>query len=474
MTQKRYHIIFFLAAAVALGGCKKYLQIQPQGQLTGAQVFSTESGIQQALNGLYTDMANDNLYGSTLTTTTIELMGQQYNVTATTSDNTFAMFQTYEYTQANAMTVFNSIWTQAYSTILSANEFIQAMDQVSGVISPAEAQQLKGEAIAIRAYLHFDMLRLFGPVFATAASSPAIPYYTVPNGATQPILTGTQALDSVLADLTLAENLLADDPVITGGINFGSDFYNSFRNQRLNYYAVKGLMARAYLYGGNTAAAHDSAAAVIAQASQWFPWQSYAAVTDPNNPDRVFSPEILFGVYNANMYTDYTAYFSPNLLTVNILTAQPNRLTATFENNENDYRYTTTWLNGPNGYRTFFKYADMETATEPWRFFQPLLRKSEMYYIAAETETTQAQAFNDLDSVRYYRGLPALASTAVLATEIQKEYQKEFYGEGQLFFFYKRKNVAAINNATEYSPYFSYTITPTYVVPLPLSETTPR
>jgi hypothetical protein len=60
-----------------------------------------------------------------------------------------------------------------------------------------------------------------------------------------------------------------------------------------------------------------------------------------------------------------------------------------------------------------------------------------MYYIAAEAQTDKTLAFGYLNTVRKNRGLLDLPLTAVIATEIRNEYKREFYGEGQLFFYYK-------------------------------------
>jgi hypothetical protein len=145
------------------------------------------------------------------------------------------------------------------------------------------------------------------------------------------------------------------------------------------------------------------------------------------------------------------------------------RLASTFESNANDYRYAS-WF---SALYSFDKYKDISDDTKPWRFIQPLLRKSELYYIIAETDPNSTVAFAALDSVRYNRGLGVLSTTAVLKTEIQKEYQKESWGEGQLFFYYKRTNATSIPSAT--SPYSNIGMNATkYVIPLPLSETTPR
>jgi hypothetical protein len=479
MARKYNHIIFLYLLGVVLlfSGCKKYLEIQPEDKYTETQIFSNEHAIQEVLNGLYGNLASNSLYGANLTTTTIELLGQRYNVTSGATSGTnvsYPPLQKYTYSDVNVQPIFDDIWTQAYSNIIQTNNFITKLDQASqnGVITSAKASLLKGEAIGIRALLHFDLLRLFGPVYATSSTSAAIPYYTKAEAKTQPILPAKQVLDSVLTDLSRAATLLASDPVINGGIVATPNFYNGYRNQRLNYYAIKALQARAYLYGGNKPAAHDAAKAVLDGGEKWFPWLAYSSiVSEMNNPDRIFSPEVLFGVYNSKMYTNYTAFFSSDLVSADLLTSHPDRLISIFENNANDYRYTTTWLNTSKG-RTFYKYADIVDKTKPWRFIQPLVRKSEMYYILAETETDPAIALNYLNTVRFNRGLTNLTTVPDINTEIQKEYQKEFYGEGQLFFYYKRKAVSNIPSGI--SGYSWATVYPVYVVPLPLSETTTR
>ncbi|MNY63490.1 SusD family protein [compost metagenome] len=92
-----------------------------------------------------------------------------------------------------------------------------------------------------------------------------------------------------------------------------------------------------------------------------------------------------------------------------------------------------------------------------------------MYYIAAESE----QNVSYLNTVRNNRGLLNLAGTANLTTELLKEYQKEFFGEGQLWYYYKRLNSTTIPNPLSASGNVTMNATK-YVVPLPLSELNPR
>ncbi|BAV06949.1 SusD family protein [Filimonas lacunae] len=470
---QKYKLLLWCLLLVGLCSCKKYLSVQPEGSYSEDQVYSNPNAMQQALNGLYISLADSTLYGQFLSNTVIEMMGQRYTPPVTTT-RVVRPFQTYQYTDVNVMKAFDGLWQQAYNTILAANLFItKANNAISNnVVTPQQGQLMIGEATAIRAMLHFDLLRLFGPVYASEPNKQAIPYYTTADGKTQPLLTAAQVMEKVLADYTTAASLLAADPVITQGVVNNSNFYSGLRNQRLNYYAVKGLMARAYLWAGQKTQAHQQAQEVLTQGEKWFPWTKSETIEFlQDNPDRIFSSEVLFSIYNPNMYVGYYAWFSPDLGTDIVLTADGDRLGMLYENMDNDYRYNiNTWRATTLTKKCFFKFADVPDIRQPFRFLQPVLRKTELYYILAETESDAQQALTLLDTVRYHRNLPNLDATANVPNEIQKEYQKEFWGEGQLFFYYKRNNVSDVPGGD--SPWSTYT--PNYVVPLPLSETTPR
>ena len=86
----------------------------------------------------------------------------------------------------------------------------------------------------------------------------------------------------------------------------------------------------------------------------------------------------------------------------------------------------------------------------------PLIRLSEVYYIAAECrmeagpDYDKALALEYLNTVRRHRGiaeaeeLPFNLTDQQVKDEIYKEYRKEFVGEGQIFFYYKRKGMETI------------------------------
>lgn len=467
------HIIIILLSTVLLAGtgCKKYLQVQPTGSYTEDQVFANRTAAQQALNGLYINLAGNDLYGAALTQTYIELIAQRYRALSD-GVNFYEQYQQNNYNASQARASFDKIWKSAYQTILSANIFLAKIDGTvqNKVVTEAQGKLMKGEALAVRALLHFDMMRLFGPVYSVGANQKAIPYYTAADGRSQPIITSAEALAKVIEDLTAAEVLLANDAIIQMGVvrQPQPDFYTASRNQRMNFFAVKALKARVYCWGGKNTEAHDAALAVLTQGEQWFPWLPYTSIINTATPDRLFSTELLFGVYNRNLYKNYLAFFSPALTETRLLAPESTNLRNVFENNENDWRYPTTWRQTNRPYRTFFKYEDIST-NQAWGYLQPMIRKSELYYILAETETDPVKARTYLNTVRNNRGLPNLAANLPLPGEILKEYRKEFYGEGQLFFYYKRTNTPSIPDAMTNAPR-----TPVYVVPLPQSETIPR
>lgn len=468
----KFNIKFIVLATAIIyvhSGCKKYLDIQPEDQYTEEQVFSSENSAQQALNGIYMNLAGNRLYGANLSNTLIELLGQRYTADPASVNEYIVKLN---YVNPSVSPLFDALWKEAYTTILKTNKFISSSQQAmgNGVLSQRQTAIVSGEAIAIRAMLHFDILRLFGPVPNTAGMGlESIPYYKEANGRVQPLLKTSVALDTIIADLRDAAELLKQDAVIVNGVDTASkEFYTGDRQFRFNYYGVKTLLARVYLYANKKTEAYNTAKEILNDVDAKFPWMPYAQIlTAGNNPDRIFSPEVITGIENRNMYTTFNLYFAPTVIT-GLLVPLDGRLNSTFENNINDYRFTSTWLMGPRNFRTFYKFADVADQRKHWRFMQPLLRKTELYYILAETETDLTKALGYLNTVRFNRGLPNLTSTSTLTTQIGNEYMKEFFGEGQLFFYYKRKASAIIpSGLSNTSSIFS----PNFRVPLPESET---
>jgi len=474
---KKY-FYYILYCSIGLSSCKKFLDVQPEDRFLSEQVFSNEASVNSALNGIYLNMAKPDLYGGRLSMRDLELMAQYYN----SASINYRSFTSYSYSDPDMQTVFSNVWQSAYRVILNTNSFITQLGKTQGVMDNTRKDILTGEAYAIRAYLHFDLLRLFGPVYSSDCLNKAIPYLSAPTDQIQPILPANMLIDSVLKDLNRAAVLLQNDPVRTQGlvVQIGSDPLSDFyrmRNRRFNYYAVMAIKARVLLYRGNKPGALTVARAVINEGGKYFPW-SPEAVSQPNiaNPDRNFSSEVLLGFYNPDMYNQQRDFFAAPLQNGVILAPITERLEEIYERLSNDYRYRVNWRDGGSAgktYKTFVKYEDVVDPAMPFRNFQSLLRLSELYYIVAECELNKTLALSALNTVRTNRGLPNLGSTADVMTELYKEYRKEFWGEGQTFFFFKRMARTSIPSGNTNGINISMDAAK-YVVPLPLIETQNR
>lgn len=472
---KTLTIILSLACCLLLiMGCSKYLDVKPDDRFLSEQVFSSKVTAQNALNGIYLNMAKPAMYGASLTSTTVDVLAQYYQVV---NGSPFYSLSTYNYQEAGAQTLVSNLWTPSYSAVLNINLFLENMKASSTLFPASENDILLGEAYGLRAFISFDMLRLFGPVYAANPTGAAIPYPTVSATRLNPILPAKAVLDSVINDLTKAQNLLKADPIRTEGVKaISNDAGNNFfrlRNRRMNYFAVRALMARVLLYKGDQPGALAAATEVITEASKWFPWTApSASLAGALNPDRIFSSELIFGMENMAMYDVQANNFSASL-TTNILIPAAARLNQVYENFLNDYRFRSSWAVDRNTSRvdkTFFKYADITDKTLTYRTLQPLIRISELYYIAAECEPDEAKAQSYFNTVLYNRGIPDISFNGNRRSFITKEYEKEFWGEGQLFFYYKRLNLATIPNGANGTAQLSMTALK-YTVPLPLSET---
>lgn len=78
----------------------------------------------------------------------------------------------------------------------------------------------------------------------------------------------------ILRDLNEAAELLKDDPVRTDGVQTDdaeenpNPVYLRYRQYRLNYYAVQGLLARLYMWMGNKTDAYNCVTTLLAEVEE--------------------------------------------------------------------------------------------------------------------------------------------------------------------------------------------------------------
>lgn len=471
-----------LACSTMMVSCDSWLEVKPYDKISEGELQKSEEGYQKMLNGIYIDLNSDALYGQSLSVEMIEVMGGAY---AIGTDNSvwgnYKDLSNYQYGTEYWRNRLDQTWNKAYALILNCNKILENIDQNQDLFTGGNYYAVKGEALALRAMLHFDMLRLFGPVYAKDSDKKAIPYYNKQTNSPEPILTAKEVAEKVVADLEEARILLANDPVKTegtlmSGSQDGTSNFMRYRALRLNYYAVEALLARVNLYMGNKTEAFKYATDVIKTADQGiFPFVDKSLVIgSPADPDRIFSSEVLFALTNTSRSKIHKNFYDPSRLPNYVLRMDDNLMSnivyggaATTGGYQDDYRYRANWIaTGSNRY--FYKYSDMVANGSIQNTMIPMIRLGEMFLIAAESQSDNlANGVQYVNALRRNRGV---ANLQTLTPDLLKyEYIRELYGEGQLFYLYKRLNsdIITSSNANK-NPKASDLI---FVVPLPDSET---
>lgn len=482
---KKIIYTMIIACTTLFASCDSWLEVKPYDQIAEGELQKSEEGYQKMLNGIYIDLNSDALYGQTLSVEMIEVMGGAYTIGTDNSVwGNYKDLSSYQYNTEYWRNRLDQTWNKAYALILNCNKILETIDGNKNLFTDGNYYIIKGEALALRAMLHFDMLRLFGPVYSKDSDKKAIPYYTKQSNSPEPILTAQEVMEKITADYEDALNYLANDPVKTEGTMMsstedGSSNFLRYRALRLNYYAVEALMARAYLYMGNKTEAFKYATDVIKTADQnIFPFvDKNLVIGSPADPDRIFSSEVLFALTNTNRGTIHKNFFDPSRLPNYVFRMDDSMMSnlvyggaATTGGYQDDYRYRACWMaTGSNRY--FYKYSDMVANGSIQNTMIPMVRLGEMFLIAAESQSGDLKAgVQYVNALRRNRGVANL--TTLTPDLLKYEYIRELYGEGQLFFLYKRLNSDIITSATSSkNPKASDLI---FVVPLPDTETENR
>ena len=126
------------------------------------------------------------------------------------------------------------------------------------------------------------------------------------------------------------------------------------------------------------------------------------------------------------------------------------------------------WTDSPDdGYLSFLKYCESSKETIKAANKIPLIRLSEMYLILMELKP-----LDEAVSYFYYYRVSRLMNSVLdnnfededtRMLRIEKEYRKEFFGEGQMFYFYKRLNYPAFSWPSD----FVLSSTELYTIPKP-------
>ena len=490
-----------ISGALVFTGCKKWLDVKPEGVTTKDEMFNTQKGFRDALTGTYLDLKSSDAYGGNMQWGAIEFMARNWDVSNTAFTALTALTNA-NYLDAGARSTLDAMYAKEYKIVADANSILEKIDGKKSIFQDDNYALIKGEALTLRAFAHFDILRLFGPMPDKATADPILPYVQAVSKDIVSLSSYDDFAKQLLADLDQAELLLKPvDPITLYSLKELSptkfdvavvpvvaDNYYMYRQIRMNYYAVLALKARVYNWlvprgDVNRMNAVKYAQLVIDGKDRLGnPTFRLGELSDQQKGDYSLTPEHIAAVNYVNLYLAVDANFGEGgslaRYDVNVQDGYYylNNLFPVAERTA-DARWVGMWSYkttvGLGSYVKYKKYIQKDPGLDPNNQV-PLLRLSEMYLILTECAQTKADAesvyrfYCNKKGIPFATGFNAADWVTDRRNKMLREYVREFYAEGQTFFTYKRYNVTTL--PTSWISAFFQGSTARYVVPKPDRE----
>ncbi|WP_292265404.1 RagB/SusD family nutrient uptake outer membrane protein [Butyricimonas sp.] len=434
-------IVFFMFSS-----CADWVDVEPRSEVRDKKLFEDETGFRNALLGVYNLLGDENLYGDKFTLSFLDVLAQYFDITE--AQHSFFYVSKYDFSNTTARGYIEGAWKAAYTAIANINNLLANIDDVDADFfrDKRTYNLIKGEALALRAHVHFDILRLVAPPCKNSADAKAIPYVDKFQRTPFKQLTVAGVLKHCLEDLNAALSLLHESDPISPVFEVYSDgewgrglpedatldngfFY--YRDARMNYLATLTLKGRVCLYMEDYEAAAKATEEVLTS-------------------ERVdLGSAAIFTLYKSNMTRIANTYFSGGMTGNTYLVQTQEKVQVDYEIStygSTDLRMLNYFKNSTSAgasYRTVAKYSVDNQFVMPGF---PIISGSEAAYIYAEASLKlgfKEKAVKVLNDVREKFGLgnsplDVDLSEAQVLSEIVKEYRKRFPGEGQTFFCYKR------------------------------------
>lgn len=427
---KIYSFIIVIFISLLSSSCSNWLDVQPLGDIDANDQIKSGEGFMEILDGAYIGIAKGDLYGKELTYGYLDELA--------TNHYTTEIDKLYNYTDQSKYGRSDKVFLKAYEVIANLNFLLDNIDEKKDLFNEADFLGIKAEAKAIRAFVHFDLLRAFAANYEDAPEEKAIPYVDVFEKRLFLHNTAKEVVDKILLDLNEAEeNLELVDPIIGLDFENGGDIL-SYRKYRFNYYAILAIKARLYQYIGEKQMATQYAQRVIDE----FPYQWNLSGAKDVLENQSFSSENILLLDAYNLYSSASGDFGGGRYTTGnefneygkskIFDADDNGTGVT------DIRYTYCFTYDVNGKKNISTKFNNTYITG-----MPLIRITEMMLLVAEnkigTDNDGAiTIINEIKNRRLVQALSTVASEEEIMQAVVKEFRKETFLEGQFFYLNKR------------------------------------
>jgi len=422
--------ILIIVGVLFISSCDDRLDLTPYDGLPEDEVFSTPGGFENAIRGVYNGFKADGYYGES----------SGYNISPEIASDNLSFCTAGRQTKKALFEWRNTaldqsffLYGRGYKIISRANNILENLDKLA---DNEFRDNIEGEALALRALVHFDMARIYCQIptqNTSAGSSLGIYYANSFSPEESPVRSGTTVngvYDLVEADLLNAADLINENNPVG----------------RLNKAAVYGLLSRFYLHKGDYDACVQYSDLAIASGVPVAPREEFENIWYDEYDDNIllkilvtdaddWRPGVPFSQENADkeIRSEYVcSYELYQLFSSNDIRLEASVVTS--EYNGVLYNHVKKHLGRKSGDKNVIdgKYLRIE---------EVYLNKAEAIYRSGGSAGTEAEALAALDAVRDERYSPAVAggeTGAALLDAIMLERRLEFAFESDRFFTLKR------------------------------------
>jgi len=393
-----------IALAFTIVSCNKVLDVKPTDSVAAEDAIKNKAGVEHALIGSYNALQATGLYY--LNAIIVGDVAAD-NLTHTGTMMAYGQIERKPIPAENG--IVEGMWSASYNGLNCVNNILVKLPGITD-LTQAERNQYEGEALFIRALLHYYLVTYFG----------GVPIQTLPTLDLSKIdiarNTPAEVYAQIITDLTSAKTKLATTKV----------------KGRANSWAASALLAKVYLTKFQMLGDQPSAGLAITEASRVITEGGYSLAPDYGSlfTPTVNTPESIFEVvFDAQNFTRLAQYFYSRDLSGRYEIAPEAELIQSYEGNDNRKSQTIAYYGTqPYGY----KYKDVSGGTDHVYVF----RLAEMYLIRAEALAYSNGAIGsiqaDINMIRNRAGLAntTAASIPELKLAVENECRHEFAFEG--------------------------------------------
>ena len=472
---KNTYLYIFCFSLLSLGSCS--LETEPLTQQTDTNFYKTKDDAYAALVGCYDGMQVATGASGLGVPVISEVMSDDcFGGTGASDGYNYAAIDEFDITRSPSdVDMLNNNWIEYYKALYRCNVFLTKMDQIQWDGDTALRNTYESETRFIRAYLYFEMVRLWGN----------IPLLTAPSTENIPQANPDEVYKAIAEDLVFASD------------NLPSVAYNATTSGRITKWAAKSLLGRVYLYYTGYYGKADLAGVVtkaqalghlenviansghglVADFSTLWPAASVDKYAGENNKENVFAIKYTFtSDYNGNTdgnhwlvmfgMREYSSYpygrgwgITVNSKLWNAYNANDTRRVSTMIGiEEEDIDFDK--INSQREYTGYYnkKYAPMvdkdgkdlplTMGSQFWDISQfqdyVVLRYADVLLMAAELGSGNSQAYFDEVRKRAYK--ESFSTLPVTAENILKERHLEFALEGVRYWDLLRQGIGTASS----------------------------